>query len=415
MISNIEDLLNISNRDIKKIIAHFHSEMRKGLSGKKSSLAMIPAFVNIPSGNEKGTFIALDLGGTNFRILKVTLDGRGNIKTSAESKFRLEKKDISGTGTRLFDFIADKVKKFLSVNKFNTAEPSDLGFTFSFPLKQIDLAKGILLCWNKGFSAKNVIGKDVVKLLSEALNRKGIFNVRAAALVNDTVGTLAAKRYTDHNCSIGIIFGTGTNASYFEKIANIKKAKGLKTNSGHMAINIEWGNFNKLPRTIYDKKLDVSTSNPGRQWLEKMVSGLYLGEIARIIVENITKRKFLKPGQFTTEHVSEYSTNRNINLVPIEPDQRDVIQQICQAVMKRSARISAAVTAAVILWIDPKLLKKHTAAIDGSLFEKWPEYRKCLKSSLRDILGKRAAKITLTLAKDGSGIGAAIIAATASK
>lgn len=60
----------------------------------------------------------------------------------------------------------------------------NLGFTFSFPVEQTAIDAGKLLTWTKGFSAKNAIGQDVVKLLQDAFDRKHI-HVRCAALVND--------------------------------------------------------------------------------------------------------------------------------------------------------------------------------------------------------------------------------------
>ena len=35
-------------------------------------------------------------------------------------------------------------------------------------------------------------------------------------------------------------------------------------------INIEWGNFNKLDSTFFDRQLDKGSNNPGEQLLEKM-------------------------------------------------------------------------------------------------------------------------------------------------
>ena len=59
-----------------------------------------------------------------------------------------------------------------------------LGLTFSFPVEQTALDEGYLLTWTKGFSAKNTIGKDIVKLLQDAFDRKHL-HVRCVALVND--------------------------------------------------------------------------------------------------------------------------------------------------------------------------------------------------------------------------------------
>lgn len=49
-----------------------------------------------------------------------------------------------------------------------------LGFTFSFPLKQLGLTKGILQRWTKGFSCSGVVGEDVVQGLKEAIARRGV-------------------------------------------------------------------------------------------------------------------------------------------------------------------------------------------------------------------------------------------------
>jgi hexokinase len=42
-----------------------------------SKLKMLLSYVdNLPTGDKKGLFYALDLGGTNFRVLRVQLGGK---------------------------------------------------------------------------------------------------------------------------------------------------------------------------------------------------------------------------------------------------------------------------------------------------------------------------------------------------
>jgi hexokinase len=65
-----------------------------------------------------------------------------------------------------------------------TLDVVHLGLTFSFPVEQTALGSGKILTWTKGFSAKNAIGHDVVKLLQDAFDRKHI-HVKCIALVND--------------------------------------------------------------------------------------------------------------------------------------------------------------------------------------------------------------------------------------
>lgn len=59
-------------------------EMICGLSPvthNQASVKMFPTYVrNLPNGTETGRILALDLGGTNFRVLLVDLYGHGKIE-----------------------------------------------------------------------------------------------------------------------------------------------------------------------------------------------------------------------------------------------------------------------------------------------------------------------------------------------
>ena len=433
ILSHLEKLFNVTENDIEGIIGDFHSEMQKGLSGHESSLKMIPSFVAIPKGSEKGKFIVLDLGGTNFRVMGVTLDGKGNSTVFALSKFVIKKECMEGNAKLLFDFIADSIEKFLTDNKIDEKKLYDLAFTFSFPAEQTGVAAGKLIVWTKGFTAEGVVGEDVIVLLNEALKRKGIKCIRVAALANDTVGTLVAKSYTDKNCDIGVILGTGTNACYPEQIFNISKWKGGKS-KGNMIVNMEWGNFDKLKRNHYDKDLDDESPNPGGQYLEKMVSGMYLGEIVRRVIYDLANRDILfcgikasdifsEKGSFETKDMSliQGDTSDNLGeiedyLAELEVDKttfldKKLLKKVCELISTRAARVSAAAIAGVITWMDPELMRRHTVAIDGSLFEKYPGFSGIMENVFKNLFSEKAKKIKMEMVKDGSGKGAAIIAA----
>ncbi len=420
---------------MRKIVREFHSEMKKGLCGRKSSLKMIPTYVDIPTGKEKGSFLALDLGGTNFRVLEVKLKGSGRTIPPKVMKFVLDKKRIAGKGDKLFDFFAGCIEKFIKYDGCRGPKERKLGFTFSFPIKQTGVASGDLVLWTKGFSATGVVGKDVVKLLEDALARKGLDSIKVTALANDTVGTLIARSYQDKDCDVGVIIGTGTNACYREKVSNIKKWPGAATPSGRMIINIEWGNFNKLRRAACDIALDRASKNPGDQILEKMVSGMYMGEIARLVLADMSKRGFLfsgpakkaiqKKGVLKTQYASEIEADRSTGLSKTASilkelgiknstlRDREMVRTVCGIVSSRSARVSASALAAVVTKADPGLLKKHVIAIDGTVYERHPTFAKKMRRALKEIFGKKSSNIKIVLSKDGSGKGAAIIAAIA--
>jgi len=54
-----------------------------------------------------------------------------------------------------------------------------------------------------------------------------------------------------------------------------------------------------------------------------------------------------------------------------------------------------------------------TIAVDGSLFKKHPQFKRYMEETLREI--EPRGNITLMLSEDGSGKGAALVAAVASK
>lgn len=298
LLADIEQQFALDQDVLISITSHFHKLFNLGLSDYGHPMAMVPTFVTgVPDGTETGTFLALDLGGTNLRVCQVELHGDQTF-TLKSQKYRVSEALKTGEATVLFDYLADSVDAFLTSNTESPQSPSEpntldieshaipLGLTFSFPVEQTARDKGILLTWTKGFSAKNAINKDVVKLLQDAFDRKHL-HVKCVALVNDTVGTALSRAYTAGGCVLGAIFGTGTNGAYLEEVANITKLRNdpAAAVGGMMMVNTEWGAFDNarevLPTTPFDSKVDRESINPRFQAYEKFISGMYLGEITR--------------------------------------------------------------------------------------------------------------------------------------
>ncbi|KAH9276006.1 hexokinase-1 [Batrachochytrium salamandrivorans] len=169
--------LGLSTHSLTLISAAMTKALKKGLLCDGQGLPMIPSHVvGLPKGSETGAVLALDLGGSNFRVCMVTLDGHGSART-IQRKFVLSDAVKTQTGTVLFDFLAKCIAEFMDENKKTAVN------------------EGSLMYWNKGFTSNGVVGRDVVGLLQESLNRLGI-KVRVTALVNDTVGTLVAHAYS---------------------------------------------------------------------------------------------------------------------------------------------------------------------------------------------------------------------------
>jgi len=418
---------------MKRFMKDFRAEMKRGLSGRPSSLKMLSAYAERPKGTEEGAFLAIDLGGTNFRVAALELKGDRKVRGFVSEEFALKKEHIAYTGKALFDFISRCIKKFMVMHKIGRDKNYDVGFTFSFPMKKQGIARGILIHWTKAFHAKGVEGKDVVKLLNESMRKNGIFNAKIVAIVNDTVATLVARSYEDAHCDVGVILGTGTNACYYErrltdrvgllaaKTAN-RPTRSVRRSVPGAIVNIEWGNFDKVRLTGYDRKLDGDSRNTGRQLLEKMVSGMYLGKIAGLILRDMGYSVI--PEDFKSEYLSEIENDNTKNLAKINVllkksgirsstySERKFVRKVCALVSTRAARLAASAMASVVTKMDPRILREHTIAVDGALYEKHPGFRKQIRSALKEIFGKKEANIKLRLTKNASSRGAAVVAAT---
>uniref|UniRef100_A0A804NE56 Phosphotransferase n=1 Tax=Zea mays TaxID=4577 RepID=A0A804NE56_MAIZE len=262
----VERLRQVADAMVAEMRAGLASNDSEGDSGSSVLLKMLVTYVDsLPSGDEKGLFYALDLGGTNFRVLRIQFGGKEQRIVKQESK----------------TFIASEGEGFYLPEGMQR----QLGFTFSFPVKQNSVASGTLIKWTKGFAIDEMVGKDVVAELNKAIKRQGV-DMEVTVLVNDTVGTLAAGRYVDNDTVAAVILGTGTNAAYIEHMDSIPKWCGPPPESGNMVINMEWGNFRSthLPLTEFDVALDAESLNPDEQIYEKLISGMYMGEIVRRVL-----------------------------------------------------------------------------------------------------------------------------------
>ncbi|GAA6079955.1 hexokinase-2, partial [Tachysurus ichikawai] len=96
---------------------------------------------------------------------------------------------------------------------------------------------------------------------------------------------------------------TGTNACYMEEMRNLELVEG---DEGRMCVNMEWGAFGDDGalddiRTNFDHEIDAGSLNPGKQLFEKMISGMYMGELVRIILVKMAKEGLLFDGRTTPE------------------------------------------------------------------------------------------------------------------
>lgn len=484
--TRVVEQFDFTDADVNRHVKEFLSQMGEGLSKDGTSLSQIPTYVTaVPNGTEKGLYLAVDLGGTNFRVCSITLNGDTTFNLTFNKVAIPKELMVAKTAEELFAFLAKQIELFLREHHADRFEShvhrrhtgSDkrgyteeqifrLGFTFSFPVQQLGINKGNLMRWTKGFDIPDAVGRDVCALLQTEIDKLHL-PVKVAALVNDTVGTLMARSYTSsgkHRSILGAIFGTGTNGAYIEKTANIKKPieGDYDTSTGEMVINTEWGSFdnqgNVLPSTPWDKKLDEESVNPGFQMFEKCVSGMFLGEIVRLATVDMMKSEKSPLFKDTNSSTNDWATTtsvgpqsglhaqwgldssimsvaaadntpelstlrqeleKSLHIYTPSLEDAQAFKAVAAAVGRRAARLSAVAIGAIVIQsgkLDDPEEEIIDVGVDGSLVEHYPFFRDMIHEALRAIDGvgpKGAEKIRIGVAKDGSGVGAALIALVA--
>ncbi|KAG1223849.1 hypothetical protein G6F35_004399 [Rhizopus arrhizus] len=418
-----------------------------GLKTPSKGLAtMIPSFVTkMPKGNETGTFLSLDMGGTNLRIAAVELKGAG--KSIVHELKRCPSIELkTGEGAMFFDWIADAVRDLITIeakhlftqNQVEGKETLALGVCWSFPVDQTAVDRGTILRMGKGFTLKNTEGNDLADMFHEAFKRKKL-NVKVTAILNDTVGTLVAHAYTNPECRIGLIFATGINAAYPEKVSAITKlapeVRNNYTPNTEMLINTEidiFGTEAYLPLTKYDLALDLSHNQPKFQLYEKMLSGAYMGELTRLIAVDFIEagllfggempKGFNQPWSFPTTYMSALESDQSetkevgqriLTEFPTSEkptlDDLNTLTRICHIVAARSASL---VAVAIISLLEQQGLSDHmVVGINGSTYEFYPHMDQRVRQALDEWFGKEmSSKIILEVASEGGSVGGALIA-----
>lgn len=441
---------------LRQMVDNFAHELELGLMEHeksplkwrpdKCSFKMLDACVPaLPTGDERGVFYALDFGGTNFRVVRAELGGLdGKIRSVVQLKQNLLQAhtalprglmDGEATATQLFDFFATTcVKLMKQTGDFKEGmAPMGCGFTFSFPCSQRSINNAVLIEWTKAFETGRkthdpVEGLNVGELMNAAFQRNGV-PLKVVAVVNDTVGTLLSAAYETTIRSppvlVGLILGTGMNACYVDGRAPDHGYDGI-------IINLECGNFNRsLPLTNVDYELDFAeSSNRGRQRLEKMVSGAYMGEIVRRAIIKVLQDKAPAaswiPFSLTSVNVARIAQDTSISLGTAATIlmelynhqfslvELQIIKSLCLVVLDRGASLAAVIVAATARkskHLQPAM-GGVAVAVDGSVYKEIPLFQQQLRVHLENILGKESADlIKVVQADDGSGKGAAVLAA----
>lgn len=258
------------------------------------------------------------------------------------------------------------------------------------------------------------------------------------------MGALISSNYRDPEVKISSVISTGCNAAYMEDYRSVTKIEShlgpdQEASDILIGINTELGAYdnsrNMLPLTHFDETVDRISAHPGTQMYEKMVAGLYLGEIYRMILIELHDLGMIAAGKDVPNldrpdvidasflSVAEADMSKSLNEIKdlfkeklqmdLTPDEVKVCRYLVELVGTRAARLYACSIAAICRRM--KVTSCRVGA-DGSVFHKYTHFKERSLHALREILDWPYFSedfVTFHNAEDGSGVGAAIIAAMA--
>lgn len=357
--SKVKDFLKKNGMDsadinIEQVCRVFLGEMQKGLAGAKSSLAMLPTYIEteaeIPPNKP---VIVMDAGGTNFRVATVVFadDGKPNIEDFKLFKMpgltgKIGKAEFFNTMAGYMEHVVKKSDR--------------VGFCFSYPIEMSASKDGRVLYFSKEIQAPEVQGQMIGENLNLAISRAGLSGKKKMVLLNDTVATLLAGKADPSRRSfdsyIGFVLGAGTNCSYIEQNKSITKARDLDPAKSQI-INVESGGFGKAPQGAIDKKFDKSLVNPGVNVFEKMISGAYFGPICLWTIQTAVKNKLFSAAaaeklagikELSTKQASDFMYNPQAGdsplstaMVDADEEDRVTLYLLIDRMIERAAKLTA--------------------------------------------------------------------------
>ena len=413
-------MIRAEDVSIQSMVDDFTSEMINGLNGLKSSLRMIPTYIEADNKFLTDTpVVAIDAGGTNFRAALVKIKGDGNLDISSVVNAGMPGLDGEISKSEFFEIIGSQIKPL--------AEKCErIGFCFSYPTEILPNKDGRLLQFCKEVKAPGVVGQLIGKNLLETLEMPE----KKIVLLNDTVATLLAGKSATfgktYDTFIGYILGTGTNTCYIENNSNIGKLKDSDITKSQI-INIESGNYGNATQTDIDILFDHTTVNPGDYTFEKMISGGYLGGLCLMALKTAsaeglftvtTAERIKSLNELTSEELNSFISrdiSGSLSNCIDTPGDDEIVVAIIESIIHRAAKLVAGNLAAVIL----KTNKGRTPArpilitVEGSLYYKLLNMRYLIGMYLNEYLsGDKTRYIEFIEVRQSSLVGAALAALT---
>lgn len=407
--------------DMEAELRKFRANMENGLAGKYglSDCKMLPAYVTVdrrPPQGEK--VLTLDVGGTNLRAALVSFTGSGPVIEE------LRTRTVPGLGAPITR--AGFLREVAEFAAPLAGKAARLGYCFSYQAEVLPGGDGKVMKFSKEVVVDGGDGMLVCQELLDTLKDMGLPAPGTFAMVNDTVAALlggCAASQDESDGWIGLILGTGNNICYLADTDHIKRPIPGWT-APSMVVNMESGVYSGFPQGTFDRELDAASTAPGTYGNEKMVGGVYQGEVLSRTLAGAGELfsagfadRLSKAGRLTAADLSAFAMDPTapgaLADLCVTQEDRDAMDVLTDCLLERAAKL-VTITLAGPMEAENmgKAAPAHIVA-EGSTFWKNAVLRgKIEKLAEEFIFGKLGRRCTFISAESPNLTGAALAALT---
>lgn len=405
--------------DMKAELAKFRANMDQGLAGLggTSDCRMLPAYVTPgrrPPLGEK--VLTLDAGGTNLRAALVSFTAEGPVIEG------LRTRPIPGLGSPI-----SRSRFLREIAQFAAplaGQADRLGVCFSYQAEIMPDGDGKVLLFSKEVDVTDSAGMLVCRELLDTFAALSLPVPASYALVNDTVAALlggCALAGEPADGILGLILGTGNNVCYLARSEHIRRPL-QGWSSPTMVVNMESGVYSGFPQGDFDREVDAASMSPGTYGNEKMVGGVYQGEVLRRTLAGAGElfspgfpARLAGTGQLTSADLSAFAADPGgtgvLSALCASAEDREALLVLTDCLLERAARLVVLTLAGPMEAEDMGRTAPALVVAEGSTFWKNTVLRRKIErqaqSFLLDTLGRRCV---FTGAENPNLVGAAMAA-----
>lgn len=412
---------------------------------RKSSKSMLPTATLTPTGQEQGRFLVIDIGGSTTKVCVIDVsNGTYEILAKHNWDMGVDDKFIDDY---FFVRLCNRVASVLNQGSYFAADAViPLGLSWSFPLRQTNFHDGYIDIVSKGYTVdpKFQGTVDIAGYIATTMLKTQKIHLQVDSVINDGVSVYVSGLYA-HKCKLGIVLGTGINASFSldHVVRNIELSlygsnafcNGITSNVIDLGICPK---FAQIPKDNYmqgSTELDVVY-----QPIEYLCSGRYLGEMFRLglvygastgelfVGQSLQKTKFVLPYEVSSSMVSglagtSYDNYEKVFLeagVQLQPQDWPLVKKLITVLTNRAAivMVSASLACAMVVTSQEgqecNLDESLRIGYVGSLLKCYTLYRDTVYRLLNAYSPQlNLPAISIHHINDSSILGAAVAAADA--